>query len=61
MICWHRWEKWSDPYDGIFKRAFNSTEGYFQVCQIRKCEKCGKAEVRQLPALRSINELRKEL
>lgn len=59
MICWHKWKKWSDPYDGIFART-SFDAGYFHVCQIRKCEKCGKAEVRKLPAVRSVSELRKE-
>jgi hypothetical protein len=57
MFCWHRWKKWSDPSNGIFANLGDSV-GHFSVCQYRTCEKCGLAQVRKLPAVRSIEELR---
>lgn len=59
MFCWHKWGKWSDPHNGIFVPSHSSL-GYFAVCQLRICEKCGKAEYRRLPKMRSLEELRKE-
>jgi len=56
MICWHKWAKWSDPVNGIGCPDSSST-GYFKVLQMRVCEKCGKAEVRMLPKMRSIASL----
>jgi hypothetical protein len=59
MICWHRWGKYSDPKNGIYA-AHDGAIGYFAVCQMRVCEKCCKADVKRLPQLRSLDELRKE-
>lgn len=56
MICWHRWGKWSSPTNGIF--APTDSVGYFAVCQLRLCEKCGKADYRRLPRMRSLEELK---
>ena len=56
MFCWH---KWSPAYDGIFA-PLGDDHGYFAVCQMRECEKCGLAQVRKLPRIRSIAELKKE-
>lgn len=58
MFCWHKWGRWSDPHNGIFAKSDGSV-GYFSVCQLRICEKCGKAEYRRLPQMRSLDELRK--
>lgn len=57
MFCWHDWEKWSEPHNGIF--GAKNEYGYFAVCQMRICRKCGKAEYRRLPKMRSLDELRK--
>lgn len=54
--CWHKWEKWSDPVNGIGTTERSDT-GYFKVLQMRVCEKCGIADVRQLPKMRSIESL----
>ena len=59
MWCWHKWKKWSDPYNGIFADSDGSI-GYFSVCQMRICEKCGIAQHRRLPKMRSLAELKKE-
>lgn len=59
MICWHRWGRWSSPHNGIFMKS-ESAIGYFAVCQLRECDKCGKAEYRRLPKVRSLDELKKE-
>lgn len=59
MFCWHKWNKWSDPVNGIMEKTSHST-GYFRVVQMRICSKCGKAECRSLPKMRSIEELKKE-
>lgn len=59
FFCWHKWGKWSSPYNGVFADADGSF-GYFSVCQLRECEKCGKAEHRRIPKMRSLDELRKE-
>lgn len=56
MFCWHLWQKWSDPHNGVF--GDDTGFGYFAVAQIRTCEKCGKAEVRKLPKMRSLSELK---
>lgn len=57
--CWHKWGRWSAPHNGILAENDSST-GYFKVCQMRECEKCGLAEIRKLPKLRSLEELRRE-
>lgn len=44
---------------GIF--APGADVGYFSVCQLRECEKCGKAAYRRLPKMRSLSELKKEI
>lgn len=59
MFCWHKWEKWSHPVNGILAKS-DANIGYFKVCQLRVCEKCGKAEYRALPQLRSLDKLKKE-
>ena len=59
FFCWHSWGKWSDPHNGIFAPTDGSI-GYFSVCQMRICEKCGKADYHRLPKMRSLKELRKE-
>ena len=58
MICWHSWDRWSSPVNGIYGE--HNDIGYFKVTQIRECKKCGVAEVRMLPKIRSIAELRSE-
>lgn len=58
MFCWHKWERWSNPHNGIF--GGDGSIGYFSVCQMRICEKCGKADYRRLPKMRSLDELRKD-
>jgi len=59
MWCWHRWNKWSDPVDGIFEKSETSI-GYLAVAQMRTCSKCGIAEYRRLPQVRSIDKLKEE-
>lgn len=59
MFCWHNWDKWSMPNNGILA-AHEGAIGYFAVCQTRVCRKCGIAEVRKLPTLRSLAELKNE-
>lgn len=59
MFCWHKWGKYSDPYNGIASTT-NSSLGYFKVLQMRVCEKCGVATVRELGNMRSIDSLRSE-
>lgn len=59
FFCWHKWGKWSPPHNGIFVPAASSI-GYFHVCQLRECEKCGIASYRKLPKMRSLAELKKE-
>lgn len=54
----HKWEKWSDPVNGI--ASTNCDTGYFKVLQMRVCEKCGIAEVRNVGKMRSIESLRNE-
>lgn len=57
MFCWHNWNKWSDPNNGIFV-DFGSVVGHYAVAQTRTCAKCGKAEVRKLPNVRTLDELK---
>ena len=57
--CFHKWEKWSDPVNGIASTA-NSDSGYFKVLQMRVCAKCGIAEVRNVGNMRSMESLRIE-
>ena len=59
LPCWHKWGKYSDPVNGIASTA-NSDVGYFKVLQMRVCEKCGVASVRNLGNMRSIDSLRDE-
>ena len=59
MFCFHKWEKWSDPYNGIYAN-FGSEIGYYHVCQMRKCAKCGVAQVKKLPKLRSLDKMTTE-
>jgi hypothetical protein len=62
MLCklgWHSWEKWTAPVNGIYCKSPDAI-GYFQVCQRRVCEKCGIAEFRAVPQLRSVDDLKKE-
>lgn len=56
--CFHRWGKWSDPLNGIAAKT-TSDYGYFKVLQMRVCDKCGIAVVRDVGEMRSINELNK--
>ena len=57
--CHHKWDKYGPPVNGILCEG--STEvGYFQVCQQRKCEKCGVVEYNPLPKIRSIDGLKNE-
>jgi hypothetical protein len=58
-FCWHKWAKWSDPVNGI-GTTFGSDTGYFKVLQMRVCDKCGVAEIRNLPQMRSIDSLRRD-
>lgn len=63
MFCWHRWGKWSDPTNGIyspFGPMGYSEVGYFAVAQMRICQKCGIAQHRTLPKVRSLESLKKE-
>lgn len=55
--CWHKWGRWSSPHNGVFEKSSHSM-GYFSVCQLRECEKCGKAEFRRLPQMRSLDGLK---
>ena len=57
MFCWHKWEKWSNPYNGVWGKS--DSIGYFKVCQYRVCSKCGKASVRKIPELRTVDSLKK--
>ncbi len=59
LPCWHKWEKWSDPVNGIASTT-NSGFGYFKVMQMRVCAKCGVAAVRNVGSMRSIDSLRDE-
>ena len=58
-LCWHKWDKWSDPVNGIAS-THNSDTGYFKVLQMRVCSKCGIAEVRNIGKMRTIESLRVE-
>lgn len=58
MFCWHKWNKWSDPTNGIY--GLTDQTGYFKVVQVRTCEKCGEAQVRKLPKWRHIASLKDE-
>jgi hypothetical protein len=58
--CWHNWEKWSDPHNGIASKH-NTDVGYFKVLQLRTCSKCGVAQVRDVGNMRTIDSLRKEI
>lgn len=53
----HKWAKWSDPTNGIIEDR-NGYSASFSASQMRICEKCGIAQVRRLPILRSLSELR---
>lgn len=57
--CFHKWEKWTDPVNGIGSTKDCDT-GYFKVLQMRVCAKCGVAEVRHIGQMRSIDGLRNE-
>lgn len=57
--CWHKWGRWSSPSNGIFADMTYSV-GHFSVCQLRECEKCGKAQYRKLPKVRRIAGLKDE-
>jgi hypothetical protein len=57
--CFHSWEKWSDPVNGIASTVGSDT-GYFKVLQMRVCAKCGIADIRNLGKMRSIDSLRDE-
>lgn len=59
MFCWHKWNKWSDPHNGVGTDADGSV-GWLAVMQLRTCAKCGVAQVRRLPKMRSIDSLRSE-
>jgi len=57
--CFHKWNKWSDPVNGIATQS-GTDIGYFRVLQMRVCDKCGIAQVRNLPQMRSIDSLAME-
>lgn len=57
--CWHKWEKWSRPFNGIYENV-GYLNGSYGVMQMRECTKCGVMQTRRLPTLRSIDDLRKE-
>jgi hypothetical protein len=59
FFCWHNWGKWSDPVDGIMENTTHSM-GYFRVIQMRQCERCGIAQTRKLPNMRSVKSLKEE-
>lgn len=59
FFCWHKWGKWSSPVNGIMENSSHSI-GYFNVVQLRECDKCGKAEYRKLPKMRSVDSLKQE-
>jgi hypothetical protein len=59
QFCWHKWGKWSSPHNGVYADHEGSI-GWFAVSQLRECSKCGIAQVRRLPKLRSLDELKKE-
>jgi hypothetical protein len=56
MFCFHNWGKWSHPINGIGSKT-NYSYGWFQVSQMRICGKCGLAQVKRLPQLRSLDNL----
>ena len=57
--CWHKWGKYSDPVNGIASKV-GVDHGYFKVLQMRICEKCGIAQIRNVGNMRSIDSLRNE-
>lgn len=57
--CWHDFAKWNDPVNGIYAKSDHSI-GYFGVCQMRTCNKCGLAQYRRLPKMRSLESLKSE-
>jgi len=56
MFCYHKWQKWSDPRNAVMGNGGGI--GWLSVCQIRLCEKCGKAQYRKLPEVRSIDGIK---
>lgn len=59
MICFHKWGKWSDPRETIMGN--DNDVGFYAVAQIRICEKCGVAQYKRLPELRSIKGIKKSI
>jgi len=51
-MCWHKWGKWSDPRETVMGNGGDI--GWLAVCQLRICDKCGIADYRKLPEMRSI-------
>lgn len=56
MFCWHRWSMWSDPRNTVLARDDDAI-GACATAQYRSCLKCGKAQVRRLPRVRSMDGL----
>ena len=52
-FCFHKWGKWSPPTSGIGVKL-GSSNGYYQVYQLRVCDNCGKAALRKLSHVRSL-------
>ena len=59
MICFHKWGKWSDPRETVMGKG--NGVGWLSVCQLRICAKCGKAQCRDLPEMRSIRGIDKAI
>lgn len=55
----HDWSKWSSPVNGIFAEHEHGI-GYFHVTQMRICEVCGEAQVKKLPKIRRLEDLKNE-
>lgn len=50
MMCWHKWSKWSEPYDGKINftwrgKGVDSIDATFQR---RQCSKCNKWQTREV-------------
>ena len=59
MICWHKWSKWEIATATMVRRLDipdifrkyehnNGNEEYKKQVQIRRCEKCGKYQQKDL-------------
>jgi hypothetical protein len=47
MWCWHKWDKWGDPWKRVWYEIHGTRE-FTRMAQTRVCLKCGKQEIRDL-------------